>query len=278
MKKNWSVFLVLILILVSGVFIFLNLKNKKTLISEGVVATSKKGNITESDIEKYLNELKKNFGQTLNFDELKSEEKKLVVGDILNNRIILEQAKESKILNSEEFKKRLSEVKDNLLKEMYLQDLISKNIFDGDIKSRYNELSKAMEGKKEYKVSHILVEKEEDIKKVIEELKTEKFAEVAKKYSIDSSKDNGGEMGWILEGQTAKEFDDVLKKIALNIISKPFKTQFGWHVLIKKEEKDAVVPEFDDKLKEAIRASLSKEYIKNISVKNIENLDIQLLK
>lgn len=180
MKKNWSVFLVLILILVSGVFIFLNLKNKKTLISEGVVATSKKGNITESDIEKYLNELKKNFGQTLNFDELKSEEKKLVVGDILNNRIILEQAKESKILNSEEFKKRLSEVKDNLLKEMYLQDLISKNIFDGDIKSRYNELSKAMEGKKEYKVSHILVEKEEDIKKVIEELETEKFAEVAK--------------------------------------------------------------------------------------------------
>ncbi len=276
MKNKWTIYIVLALVLISGIFIFSNMRKKKQLVESGVVATSKKGNVTEKDVQTYLETLKKSFGQTLVYEDLKTEEKKLIISDIINNRLILEEAKKSKITTSDEFKERLVEVKDNLLKEMYIQDLIAKNIYDGDIKSKYDELSKALEGKKEYRVSHILVEKEEDIKKVVNDLKERKFSDVAKEYSIDSSKDNGGEMV-VIEGQTVKEFDDTLKKLPLNRISEPFKTQFGWHVVIKREEKDAVVPEFD-KAKDTIKAALTKEFIKNYSTKNVENIDITVLK
>lgn len=276
MKNKWIVYIVLALVIVSGILVFSNVKKKKQLTESGIVATSKKGNVTEEDVKNYLDTLKRSFGQTLVYEDLKTEEKKLIVSDIINNRLIAEEAKKSDLANSEEFKERLKKAKEDLLKDMYLQDLIAKNIYDGDIKSKYEELVKALEGKKEYRIGHILVEKEEEMNKVMEELKNKKFSDVAKEYSIDSSKENGGEM-IVIEGQSVKEFDDVLKKLPLNRISEPFKTQFGWHVIVKREEKDAVVPEFD-KAKDTIRAALTKEFIKNYSAKNVEDIDITILK
>lgn len=276
MKNKWIVYIVLALVIVSGILVFSNVKKKKQLTESGIVATSKKGNVTEEDVKNYLDTLKRSFGQTLVYEDLKTEEKKLIVSDIINNRLIAEEAKKSDLANSEEFKERLKKTKEDLLKEMYLQDLIAKNIYDGDIKSKYEELVKALEGKKEYRIGHILVEKEEEMNKVMEELKNKKFSDVAKEYSIDSSKENGGEM-IVIEGQSVKEFDDVLKKLPLNRISEPFKTQFGWHVIVKREEKNAVVPEFD-KAKDTIRAALTKEFIKNYSAKNVEDIDITILK
>lgn len=276
MKNKWTVYIVLALVIVSGILVFSNVKKKKQLTESGIVATSKKGNVTEEDVKNYLDTLKRSFGQTLVYEDLKTEEKKLIVSDIINNRLIAEEAKKSDLANSEEFKERLKKAKEDLLKEMYLQDLIAKNIYDGDIKSKYEELVKALEGKKEYRIGHILVEKEEEMNKVMEELKNKKFSDVAKEYSIDSSKENGGEM-IVIEGQSVKEFDDVLKKLPLNRISEPFKTQFGWHVIVKREGKNAVVPEFD-KAKDTIRAALTKEFIKNYSAKNVEDIDITILK
>ena len=276
MKNKWIVYIVLALVIVSGILLFSNVKKKKQLTESGIVATSKKGNVTEEDVKNYLDTLKRSFGQTLVYEDLKTEEKKLIVSDIINNRLIAEEAKKSDLANSEEFKERLKKAKEDLLKEMYLQDLIAKNIYDGDIKSKYEELVKALEGKKEYRIGHILVEKEEEMNKLMEELKNKKFSDVAKEYSIDSSKENGGEM-IVIEGQSVKEFDDVLKKLPLNRISEPFKTQFGWHVIVKREEKNAVVPEFD-KAKDTIRAALTKEFIKNYSAKNVEDIDITILK
>ncbi len=277
MKNKWTIYVVLVIVLVVGALTFSNMKKKKQLVESGVIATSKKGDVTEKEVESYLNILKKSFGQTLVYDDLKTDEKKLIISDIINNRLIAEEAKKSDIAGSKEFKKRLNEARDNLLKEMYLQVLIDKNIYEGDIKSKYDELKKTLEGKKEYRIAHILVEKEEDMKnKVIPELKEKKFSDVAKEYSIDGSKDNGGEMV-VIEGQTVKEFDEVLKKLPLNRISEPFKTQFGWHVIIKREEKDAVMPEFD-KAKDAIKAALVKEFVKNYSAKNVEGIDITILK
>lgn len=61
------------------------------------------------------------------------------------------------------------------------------------------------------------------------------FATLAKKYSQDpgSAKD-GGEMPWIVKGQTLKEFEDAAWALKDGEISKPVKTAAGWHVILKK--------------------------------------------
>ncbi len=57
------------------------------------------------------------------------------------------------------------------------------------------------------------------------------FAELAKKYSQDpGSAYKGGDLGWTLPGVFYPTFETQINKLAINQISLPFRTQFGWHI------------------------------------------------
>lgn len=58
------------------------------------------------------------------------------------------------------------------------------------------------------------------------------FATLAKKYSQDpGSSYKGGDLGWTLPGLFDPTFEAQIKKLAINQISLPFQTQFGWHIV-----------------------------------------------
>lgn len=58
------------------------------------------------------------------------------------------------------------------------------------------------------------------------------FATLAKKYSQDpGSAYKGGDLGWTLPGLFDPTFEAQIKKLAINQISLPFQTQFGWHIV-----------------------------------------------
>ena len=96
---------------------------------------------------------------------------------------------------------------------------------------------------KRHKVRHILIQitpSEESMKKtelkafnILEEInKGLSFEEAAKKYSEDfASKDNGGYLGFVPRGTFVKEFEKVAFTLSMNTISKPIKTQFGFHII-----------------------------------------------
>ena len=269
-----AVTLIAIICIIGGLFLFKN-KNKTTDLSK-VVATSKIGNITIGDIQNYLNSLQPIFGQQIDANSLKPEELTLMVNEVVNDRILLKKAKDDGIENTDEYKERMNVFANSLAKELFLQKLIADSVTDEAIKKRYDEVNEMLKDKKEYKVKHILVKTKPEIEKVVAELKNHTFEDLAEKYSIDSSKSNGGDLGYVVEGQTVKEFDDVLKKQPLNKLSEPFETQFGWHVLIKEDERKATIQDFDSQ-KEIIRDTLTKEAIRNFSLQNLEEMDIKIL-
>ena len=60
----------------------------------------------------------------------------------------------------------------------------------------------------------------------------EDFATLAKEFSEDpGSALNGGELGWSTPGMFVPEFEQVMGNSAINAISDPFQSQFGWHIL-----------------------------------------------
>ncbi|WP_371923756.1 peptidylprolyl isomerase [Pseudomonas sp. URMO17WK12:I2] len=60
----------------------------------------------------------------------------------------------------------------------------------------------------------------------------EDFAELAKNFSEDpGSALNGGSLNWIDPNALVPEFREVMNNTASGEVSKPFKSQFGWHVL-----------------------------------------------
>lgn len=58
------------------------------------------------------------------------------------------------------------------------------------------------------------------------------FATLSKEHSEDpGSALKGGELGWSTPGMFVPAFEEIMNSIALNAVSEPFKSQFGWHIL-----------------------------------------------
>lgn len=277
MKKKIIISLVIVILVVLCIAVAIIIKkNNKNIDNNTIVAKSKIGNITVKDVKDYLNNIQQLFGQNIDINNLKKEEKELIVNEIVNNKIILETAKKSGVENTEEYKAQVENFKNNLAKELFLNKLISENITEEKIRERYDEVNKILVDKKEYKVKHILVKTKAEIDKVVRELKNNTFEDLAEKYSIDSSKSNGGDLGYVVEGQTVPEFDEVLKNQPLRKLSEPFETQFGWHILIKEDERKATIKDYEEE-KELIKDALTRDFIRNYSLKNLEGMNIEIL-
>ncbi len=82
------------------------------------------------------------------------------------------------------------------------------------------------------RASHILVSNERDALRIIDEIKKGKdFAEMAKRYSSCPSGKSGGDLGFFGKGQMVKEFEDAAFSLKDGELSRPLKTQFGYHII-----------------------------------------------
>ncbi|HAT8256993.1 TPA: molecular chaperone SurA [Legionella pneumophila] len=67
------------------------------------------------------------------------------------------------------------------------------------------------------------------------------FALMAKQYSLDAaSAVKGGDLGWVNPGELVPEFEKTMNSLPLHKVSKPVKTQYGWHLIevIARRQKD----------------------------------------
>jgi peptidyl-prolyl cis-trans isomerase SurA len=67
------------------------------------------------------------------------------------------------------------------------------------------------------------------------------FGELAKLNSDDSSAVNGGDLGWLYQGDTVPDFERMMNSLKLDEVSDPFKTPFGWHLMQVRERRKADV-------------------------------------
>jgi len=102
-----------------------------------------------------------------------------------------------------------------------------------------------------------------EIKKKAEDVlarakKGDKFADLAKQYSEDSSKDKGGDLDWIVRGQTVPEFEAAAFSLPKGSISDLVKTQYGFHIIQVIDRQTARTQTFDE-VKATIQAQLQQE-------------------
>jgi peptidyl-prolyl cis-trans isomerase SurA len=57
------------------------------------------------------------------------------------------------------------------------------------------------------------------------------FAELARVHSEDASASKGGDLGWILPGDTVPEFERAMDALKPGEISEPVRSPFGWHLI-----------------------------------------------
>jgi peptidyl-prolyl cis-trans isomerase C len=152
-----------------------------------------------------------------------------------------------------------------LVRALFENEMKANPITDADLQKQY-EVFKSSMGTNEYKVRHILVEKEDDAKSIIADLnKGGDFAKLAKDKSKDpGSKDNGGDLDWGPSARYVKPFADAVMKLPKGqTTTAPVKTDFGFHVIRVDDVRPLKVPEFAE-LKEQFRQRAQQQQIQKL--------------
>jgi peptidyl-prolyl cis-trans isomerase D len=101
------------------------------------------------------------------------------------------------------------------------------------------------------------------------------FADLAKKYSEDTSASDGGEIGWVVRGQTVKEFEDTAFSMKPGQVSDLVKTVYGIHILKLEDKQTAHLQSFGE-VKGSILAELEKQRVADAQEKLADDLESQL--
>jgi len=113
------------------------------------------------------------------------------------------------------------------------------------LKNRYEERKAFFTTPEEWKARHILFKlttdatpaQEQEVKEMAQDVLMKlregaSFAELAKQYSDDGSKNEGGDLGWFGTGTMVKPFEEAVKALKVGELTpEPVKTQYGFHLI-----------------------------------------------
>ncbi len=158
-----------------------------------------------------------------------------------------------------------------------------------DLRAYYNEHIQQYRLQNRVHASHILfktigktdAEVEEIRKKAEDVLKKAKlggkFEDLAKQYSEDLAKDKGGDMGWIVQGQTAAELEKVAFSLPPGAISELVRTQYGFEIIKVMEHENARTQSFEE-VRASILPILAEEKIERLATEQASDIAAEVRK
>lgn len=189
----------------------------------------------------------------------------IIIDKLITTEVIDQEAQKSDIVRQPEFLMNEEMTRRDLRINAYIEDYLKKNpIDDQALQSEYAKF-KAQTSGKEYKASHILVQTEEEAKDLISKLANgADFVQLAKEKSLDSSKENGGDLGWFQSESMVRPFSDAVANLRKgSYTTAPVKTEFGWHVIRLDDIRDVAPPPFDT-VKNELRSSLQQQQLETL--------------
>ena len=197
--------------------------------------------------------------------ELTPEQKQLALDNLVRAEVIAQEATKEGLDKDPGTDALLQLARLNVLQQavsdVYLKD---KKPTEQEARAEY-ETQVGLLAHQEYHVAHILVATEGFARKIIGELeKGANFSEVAKRESMDPSKTNGGDIGWLTPDRIMKPFADAMVALKKGEYThKPVQTQYGWHIIRVDDIRDVTPPSFDQvhqRLDQVVQAKKFKAY------------------
>lgn len=222
----------------------------------------------------------------------KAEEKNIIITPKMVDDELLKIKADTFRNNETQYKKALKDrgldektlikvLKDRLTFQKLMEKLFEENIkiTEEDLKAAYESKIFQFSQEESVEAQHILVKDEKLANDLYSRLqKGEDFDSLAQQYSEDpGSKPNGGKLGYFQKGMMVPEFEKTSWALKLNEISKPVKTQFGFHIIKKTGYRPKSVlsykearPTVENDVKEEKKRAFFMEWTK----KSIEEADV----
>ena len=184
-----------------------------------------------------------------------------VVEFLVERHLLAQLAVKEGIADTDEYKRRLALYQAKALRDAYFFQKIRPSVTDEEIKAAYDAESAKVAQTERVRARHILLGSEKEANDILARLKAgEKFEDLAKKYSLDGSKDYGGDLGYFTAPEMVAEFSKAAFALKVGEISQPVKTDFGWHIIKLEDRKLGAAQPFDQ-VKSAIRNVLLRKKV-----------------
>ena len=223
-------------------------------MADKILATVGGLQVTDKDVDELLMSLGQR-GAAYNTPE----GRKMLLGQVINNKLLLLDARRNLYEADPAFREQLARVKDNLLISFAGEKALgSVTVNDAEAKEYYDQHKEEFKQGETVNASHILVKTEEEAKAIYEEIASgaKSFEDAAKEYSSCPSKEAGGSLGDFGRGQMVPEFDTAVFEMEVGeITAEPVKTQFGYHLIklnSKSESKEMPYDEIKDEIKNGL--------------------------
>jgi len=217
-------------------------KPEKPVDPNTVVVKINNQPILERDVQVAMKELSSSFAGMTD-----AQKREAVINLLIDVKLVAQAAEQKKLDQTDDFKREMAFLRDKALMQAYLDGVGKDALTDAAVQKVYDETIKDMKPEQEVRARHILVETEDEAKKVKARLdKGEDFAKVAKEVSKDpGSAQSGGDLGFFTKDQMVPEFADVAFSLKKGQVSDPVKTKFGWHIIEVEDTRENPVPTLD---------------------------------
>ncbi len=188
----------------------------------------------------------------------------MVRQELVDREILVQEAERRGLSGKPDVKFQLDNSRQQVLINALVQDELKKSaISDADVKAEYDRLTSGDAGK-EYRARHILVEKEDEAKAIIEQLKKgAKFEQLAKQSKDPGSAANGGDLDWASANSFVEPFSKAMVALQKGKFTEtPVQTQFGWHVIRLDDTRQSKAPAFEE-VKEQLAESMRRRKLQD---------------
>jgi peptidyl-prolyl cis-trans isomerase C len=189
----------------------------------------------------------------------------MIKKELVRREIFLQEATRRGLPEKPEIKFQLDVQRQNALIQALMRDEVTRNpVTDAQIQGEYDKQKAAATGRKEYRARHILVEKEDEAKGLIDQIKKgAKFEELAKKSKDTGSAANGGELDWAGPDAYVKPFSDAMVALEKGKMTEaPVQSPFGWHVIRLEDVRETQFPALAQ-VRAQIQESLQQQRVQN---------------
>jgi peptidyl-prolyl cis-trans isomerase C len=171
--------------------------------------------------------------------------------EIISRELVAQEAQKKGLDKAEDAKEQFSQIRQNYLIELAIMDYLKKNpITEAELKTEYDrQIASLGEPTKvqEYQLSQIVTKSKIDAAAALVRIqKGEAFDKVAKDVSINPSKENGGNLGWVLPGQILPSIGTLIVNMKKGAVTDlPIETSYGWNVIKVEDIRKYTPPTFD---------------------------------
>jgi len=189
-----------------------------------------------------------------------------LITQVTEQYLLADFAKKEKLDKSKIFQEKMAFLREATLAKFYLASIITPQITEERIKGYYDALKEHTAEQSEVRARHILVETEKAAKSILQDLKNGKdFAKLAEKHSKDTgSAKNGGDLGWFSFDRMTPPFAEASFSLNKNELSKPVKTNYGWHIIQLLDKRKMTVPDLNEEMKHNIVQQLAEQMTREV--------------